>query len=149
MSRVRPLPPFIYHPLILTAGIVPESYNTHRIRSALLSGKRASAATIPTCEDNYTLPRAGAQVCLNYLAALGSKSCVVSGTFVQQMCTDNGASIMGANIKNLASVASSCSDVAIAAQWIYDNCGLDATDMNAGAHFAHGNGDLLISIVPA
>ncbi|OBT80576.1 hypothetical protein VF21_00484 [Pseudogymnoascus sp. 05NY08] len=128
---------------------IPESYNAHKIRSALLSGKRAAAATIPTCEDNYTLPKNGAQACVNYLSALGSKSCAVSGTFVQQMCTDNGASIMGANIKNLASVASSCSDVAIAAQWIYDNCGLDTTNMNAGAHFAHGNGDLLISIVPA
>ncbi|OBT56884.1 hypothetical protein VE04_01982 [Pseudogymnoascus sp. 24MN13] len=128
---------------------IPESYNAHKIRGALLSGKRASAASIPTCENNYTLPRNGAQACVNYLAALGSKSCAVSGRFVQQMCTDNGASIMGANIKNLASVASSCSDVAIAAQWIYDNCAIDTTNMNAGAHFAHGNGDLLISIVPA
>ncbi|OBT70434.1 hypothetical protein VE03_00126 [Pseudogymnoascus sp. 23342-1-I1] len=128
---------------------IPESYNAHRIRGALLSGKRSVGATIPTCEDNYKLPKAGAQVCINFISALGSKSCAVSGKFVQQMCTDHGASIMGANIKNLATVASSCSDVAIAAQWIYDNCGLDTTNMNAGAHFAHGNGDLLISIVPA
>ncbi|KFY34439.1 hypothetical protein V494_06774 [Pseudogymnoascus sp. VKM F-4513 (FW-928)] len=127
---------------------IPESYNAHRTRSALLSGKRAEIASIPTCEDNYKLPKAGAQVCINYIKALGSKSCAVSGGFVQQMCFDNGAAIMGANIKNLPSVASACSDVAIAAQWVYDNCGIDGTDMNAGAHFAQGNGDLLISIVP-
>lgn len=151
MGPVKSLSPavLIYLPPILTAAIVPESYNAHRIRSALLSGKRAAGATIPTCEDNYELPKKGAQVCINFLSALGSKACAVSGKFVQQMCTDHGASIMGANIKNQASVQSSCSDVAIAAQWIYDNCGLDTTDMNAGAHFAHGNGDLLISIVPA
>ncbi|KFY88383.1 hypothetical protein V500_06382 [Pseudogymnoascus sp. VKM F-4518 (FW-2643)] len=151
MGRVKSLSPavLIYLSPILTAAIVPESYNAHRIRGALLSGKRAVGATIPTCEDNYELPKKGAQVCINFLSALGSKACAVSGKFVQQMCTDHGASIMGANIKNQARVQSSCSDVAIAAQWIYDNCGLDTTDMNAGAHFAHGNGDLLISIVPA
>ncbi|KFX94117.1 hypothetical protein V495_02312 [Pseudogymnoascus sp. VKM F-4514 (FW-929)] len=128
---------------------IPESYNAHRARSALLSGKRAQAATIPTCEDNYTVPKAGAQVCINYLSALGTKPCVITGKFVQVMCTDEGASISGANIKNLATVQSSCGDVAIAAQWIYDNCGVDTTNMNAGAHFAHGNGDLLVSVVPA
>lgn len=88
-------------------------------------------------------------MCINYLSALGTKPCVITGKFVQVMCTDEGASISGANIKNLATVQSSCSDVAIAAQWIYDNCGVDTTNMNAGAHFAHGNGDLLVSVVPA
>lgn len=151
MGRVNSLSPaaLSYHPPLLTAALVPESYNAHRIRGALLSGKRSTGASIPTCEDNHELPRKGAQVCINFISALGSKPCAVTGKFVQQMCTDHGASIMGANVKNLATVQSSCSDVAIAAQWIYDNCGLDTTDMNAGAHVAHGNGDLLISIVPA
>lgn len=151
MGPVKSLSPaaITYHPPILITAIVPESYNAHRARSALLSGKRANAATIPTCEDNYTVSKNGAQACINFINALGTKPCTVSGKFVQNMCTAQGASIMGANIKNLASVSSHCSDVAIAAQWVYDNCGVDTTNMNAGAHFAYGNGDLLISIVPA
>ncbi|KAF4854202.1 hypothetical protein CGCSCA4_v001823 [Colletotrichum siamense] len=101
--------------------------------------KRATCNTIAGTQASV----ADAVSCINYLAGLGSTSCVVSNA-KSHFCTIGNAQITGVTSGSIP-VASSCNDVARGAGYIMDACTLKDNTVQ-GSEFAYGNGDLLVWI---
>ncbi|KAF3801383.1 hypothetical protein GCG54_00005539 [Colletotrichum gloeosporioides] len=106
--------------------------------------KRAKCNTIAGTQASvrfFTV--ADAVSCINYLAGLGSTSCVVSNA-KSHFCTIGNAQITGVTSGSIPA-ASSCNDVARGAGYIMDACTLKDNTVQ-GSEFAYGNGDLLVWI---
>ncbi|KAF5521232.1 hypothetical protein CGCA056_v006284 [Colletotrichum aenigma] len=101
--------------------------------------KRATCNTIAGTQASV----ADAVSCINYLAGLGSTSCVVSNA-KSHFCTIGNAQITGVTSGSIPA-ASSCNDVARGAGYIMDACTLKDNTVQ-GSEFAYGNGDLLVWI---
>ncbi|EQB55266.1 hypothetical protein CGLO_04829 [Colletotrichum gloeosporioides Cg-14] len=101
--------------------------------------KRATCNTIAGTQASV----ADAVSCINYLAGLGSTSCVVSNA-KSHFCTIGNAQITGITSGSIPA-ASSCNDVARGAGYIMDACTLKDNTVQ-GSEFAYGNGDLLVWI---
>ncbi|KAJ0381786.1 hypothetical protein COL922a_013849 [Colletotrichum nupharicola] len=101
--------------------------------------KRATCNTIAGTQASV----ADAVSCINYLAGLGSTSCVVSNA-KSHFCTIGNAQITGVTSSSIPA-ASSCNDVARGAGYIMDACTLKDNTVQ-GSEFAYGNGDLLVWI---
>ncbi|KAF4832932.1 hypothetical protein CGCTS75_v004414 [Colletotrichum tropicale] len=101
--------------------------------------KRATCNTVAGTQASV----ADAVSCINYLAGLGSTSCVVSNA-KSHFCTIGNAQITGVTSSSIPA-ASSCNDVARGAGYIMDACTLKDNTVQ-GSEFAYGNGDLLVWI---
>ncbi|CCM03419.1 uncharacterized protein FIBRA_05550 [Fibroporia radiculosa] len=84
--------------------------------------------------------------CFNYLEALGTQACGVSGGPESSviMCTAGDAEVSGVNISNEFSASSYCSNAVLGVQWIftYRNNGGQV----GGSAAANGNGNLVMSV---
>ena len=113
--------------------------------------KRHGNPTPPACfYDSADLVNRGAVLsCVNFLFALGTHPCTISnGAPFAQWCNVGNVALYGNSVKAKPSVSSYCRDVAISAQWVYNNCNYDNTNQWGGWDYANGNGDILVSIVP-
>ncbi|CAN8101007.1 unnamed protein product [Discula destructiva] len=98
----------------------------------------------PICDNgNPQDTVAGAQACMNYLAALGTTACVVSGYNVVFCRASDGSDVGGSNISGGSSASSYCSDVAIGGQWVINNCQVNG--YVEGSQAANGNGNLIVT----
>jgi hypothetical protein len=77
---------------------------------------------IPTCYTDDPATRGNAIACRNALISMGSSFCDVAQDYLV-LCQADDAEIVGWNYYNVTGgVAADCSDVAIGASWIIDNC---------------------------
>jgi hypothetical protein len=87
--------------------------------------KRQSPAS---CQTDYQATRGNAIACRNYLIQTGTYTCS-SGDSYATLCTAGDAEIVGWNYYDIAGgVQTSCSDAAVAASWIIDNCSTCSQD---------------------
>ncbi|KAL4913058.1 hypothetical protein BDW62DRAFT_193438 [Aspergillus aurantiobrunneus] len=115
------------------------------IKTALVTLLTSSVAIADVQCNKFTqAPISQAQECVDYVRAKGTQDCVVDASRVE-FCRGSKVQLMGSNLLATEVQSSYCSDVADAAQEIIDSCGNDGTV--SGYNTAHGNGNLLVSIL--
>ena len=104
----------------------------------------------PSCfyENGGLVNRASVLGCINFLFALGTTRCTIPINEVEaQWCNAGPAVAYGVNVKyGQQEVSSYCSDVALGAQWVYNNCNYDNTNQWGGWAAANGNANILVEI---
>lgn len=105
---------------------------------------------IPSCIEtgNFYGTRSNAIACRNYLISASPNACDVPGTSTV-LCTAGDTEIVGWNYFNdLDGVDEDCSDVAIGASWIIDNCSDCQSDSCPveGEALANGSNDYVVYI---
>jgi len=81
------------------------------------------------CQSTYQASRGNAIACRNYLIQTGSATDCSTGESTLVLCTAGDAEIVGWNYyRNPGGVTTSCSDAAVAASWVIDNCSTCTSD---------------------
>ncbi|KAF2401665.1 hypothetical protein EJ06DRAFT_555331 [Trichodelitschia bisporula] len=100
------------------------------------------------CSLTYPASRANAIACRNYLIQTGTFTCS-SGPDFSVLCTAGDSEILGWNYYNLnGGVNTQCSDAAVAASWVIDNCSScpgDSCDVE-GSHPATYNSNFVVYV---
>ncbi|PPQ94358.1 hypothetical protein CVT25_000686 [Psilocybe cyanescens] len=108
------------------------------------------AKRVPTTCQNiagHTVSAANAKACVTYLRNLGTTPCGLTSDNII-FCQSGDAAIGGSNLKGQGQLVSSyCSDVAIGAQNILNQC-TQSNGQVEGYAAANGNGDIVVSIEP-
>ncbi|KFY75153.1 hypothetical protein V499_04852 [Pseudogymnoascus sp. VKM F-103] len=105
--------------------------------------------TPPACiyYGGALIDRANMLSCVNFLYALGTTPCTLSNSAASaQWCNVGNVALYGWNWHNLPTVPSYCSDVAIAAQWVYNNCNYDNVNQWGGWAYVNGNVDIIANV---
>jgi len=108
-----------------------------------INGRELFPRYTSVCETYTTADVDDTIACFNYLQAIGSNNCGVSGDNVQ-FCYSGNAQITGSNISGTGSASSACSDVAFAVQWVFTYCNQDGNV--GGSCAAYGNGNLIVGV---
>jgi hypothetical protein len=86
-------------------------------------GFPSAADVIPACYTDDPALRGDAIACRNALITMGTSFCDVVAADYAVLCQSGSVEIIGWNYYNVTTgVTADCSDVAIGASWIIDNC---------------------------
>lgn len=113
-------------PSLESLGITSSDLFNTNFKPITQSENRLSANKLfkrqSSCQFDYQATRVNAIACRNYLIQTGTYTCS-SGDSYATLCTAGDAEIVGWNYYDIAGgVQTSCSDAAVAASWVIDNC---------------------------
>jgi len=105
-----------------------------------------SSNFVPECNNNNAPDSYdGAQACANYLWNLGKTMCVVPYPTIVMCSASDYSKIGGTCLIAGGSTQSYCSDVALGAQWVINNC-WTGSGFIQGSQAANGNGNLIVTL---
>ncbi|OBT74002.1 hypothetical protein VF21_05977 [Pseudogymnoascus sp. 05NY08] len=125
---------------------IPADYHIGEVKPM---SKRHNPAP-PACfyYGGSLIDRATMLSCINFLFAGGTNQCTISnGAPSAQWCNAGNVALYGLNWHNLPTVSSYCRDVAIGAQWVYNNCNYDNANQWGGWAYVNGNFDMIANVI--
>ncbi|KAF9524518.1 hypothetical protein CPB83DRAFT_897795 [Crepidotus variabilis] len=110
--------------------------------SSSLEARSSNAQCVSAPEANGSVD--GAIACYNILARMGDASCPVPDNN-RIFCSVNDIVVIGTNTNHISGgTSSSCGDVALAVQYIFNHCNVGGRV--SGVAVANGNGNLMVGV---